>query len=173
MITYSTSDSTTGLAIKIPPSEWTTFTPKAEKYTGISLEAPFSEDESVRECIGGLVQEGYWVKATGSRVTKDGWTEESDWDYVVYDPEGTLDKKIRHSIDWSTGESGNGVLGISLTSYKSGPINLILTSDDAVWKKYIIATNLLRLLNPKTKKERIALFDSVFGNDKDLKAVEF
>jgi hypothetical protein len=123
--------------------------------------------------VGNLVQEGYWVKATGSRVTQDGWTESSDWDYVVYDPENTLHTKLVKDSSWTLGGSGNGVLGIDFYSFKQGNVNLIITNKDPVWKKYIIATNLLRMLNPKTKKERIAIFDSVFGNNADSQAVEF
>jgi len=123
--------------------------------------------------VGNLVQEGYWVKATGSRVTKDGWTEASDWDYVVYDPENTLHNKLSKDSRWSIDGSGNGVLGVDFQSYKQGTTNLIVVCKDTIWKKYIIATNLLRMLNPKTKKERIAIFDSVFGNNADSQAVEF
>lgn len=45
-----------------------------------------NRDKIIRE----LVDDSYWVKMTGSRVTKDGWTNESDWDYVVYDPDHSL-----------------------------------------------------------------------------------
>lgn len=127
-----------------------------------------------REVIGELAQEGYWVKATGSRVTQDGWTEHSDWDYVVYDPEGTLQAKLdKPDSHWVLGGSGNGELGSDFLSYKREDVNLILVNKDEYWKKYIIATNLLKLLNPKTKKERIALFDSVFGRTTDSKAMAF
>lgn len=35
-------------------------------------------DGQRRKIVADLVQEGYWVKATGSRVTKSGYTSESD-----------------------------------------------------------------------------------------------
>ena len=138
-----------------------------------SYPIPTKGTESRDTIVANLIQEGYWVKATGSRVTKDGWTSESDWDYVVYDPDNTLNIKLVEDSSWTLDGSGNGVIGIDFYSFKQGNVNLILTNKDSVWKKYIIATNLLRMLNPKTKKERIALFDSVFGKDVDSKAVEF
>ncbi len=126
-----------------------------------------------QKIITDLIEEGYWVKATGSRVTKDGWTDESDWDYVVYDPENTLHSKLSKDVNWRVGGSGNGVLGVDFQSYKQGQTNLIVVCKDSTWKKYIIATNLLRMMNPKTKKERCAIFDSVFEADVNSRAVEF
>lgn len=125
-----------------------------------------NRDKIVRE----LVDEGYWVKMTGSRVTKDGWTDESDWDYVVYDPDKKLGDRLIRTTGWSVGGSGNGT---EFSSFKYGDVNLILVDKEEIWKKYIIATNLIKTLNSKTKGERIAVFDSVFGKDKNAAAVEF
>lgn len=123
-------------------------------------------DKIVRE----LVDDGYWVKMTGSRVTKDGWTDESDWDYVVYDPDRKLGDDLIKRSNWIVGGSGNGT---EFSSFKHGDINLILVDKEEIWKRYIIATNLIKTLNSKTKGERIAVFDSVFGKDKNAAAVEF
>lgn len=120
-----------------------------------------------RHIVSELIEEGYWVKMTGSRVTKDGWTEASDWDYVVFDPDQKLKSKY---FDWTQGsEVDNG----EFLSIKQGDINLILVDKEEIWKKYIIATNLIKALNSKTKEERIKVFDSVFGKDSNTKAVEF
>lgn len=123
-------------------------------------------DKIVRE----VVEDGYWIKMTGSRVTKDGWTKESDWDYVVYDPDRTLDKKFGNDPNWLMGGSSRGD---EFNSWRSSEVNIILVDNEEVWKKYIIATNLIKTLNSKTKGERIAVFDSVFGKDSNAKAVEF
>lgn len=123
-------------------------------------------DKIVRE----IVEDGYWIKMTGSRVTKDGWTDKSDWDYVVYDPDKKLGDKLIRTTGWAIGGSGNGT---EFSSFKCGDVNLILVDKEEVWKKYIIATNLIKTLNSKTKGERIAVFDSVFGKDKNAAAVEF
>lgn len=127
-----------------------------------------------QQIVANLIQDGYWVKATGSRVTTDGWTSESDWDYVVYDPDNTLYFILSEDKSgWSEGLSGNGMVGMDFTSWKQGDTNLILVNKDAIWKKWVIATNLLRIMNPKTKEERIKLFDNVFGKATDSVAMEF
>ncbi len=135
-----------------------------------ALTFPSMYEHNSRVEVGKLVQDGYWVKATGSRVTKSGWTDKSDWDYVVYDPDRTLETKLCSDSDWVQGGSGNGE---EFNSFKKGDINFILVDKEEVWKHYIIATNLIKSLDCKTKKERVAIFDSVFGRDKNTKAVEF
>lgn len=123
-------------------------------------------DKIVRE----IVEDGYWIKMTGSRVTKDGWTSESDWDYVVYDPDHKLQDVYKQIDGWVLGsDAGQG----EFASIRKHDVNLILVSQEEIWKKYIIATNLIKALNSKTKGERIAVFDSVFGKDKNVSAVEF
>jgi predicted nucleotidyltransferase len=125
-----------------------------------------NRDKIVRE----LVDDGYWVKMTGSRVTKDGWTSESDWDYVVFDPDHKLQDVYTQQDGWVLGSDAGGG---EFASIRKHDVNLILVSKEEVWKKYIIATNLIKALNSKTKGERIAVFDSVFGKDSNAKAVEF
>ncbi len=123
-----------------------------------------------RRVISDIVNDGYWVKATGSRVTKDGWTDDSDWDYVVYDPDHKLQDVYKQIDGWVLGsDAGQG----EFASIRKYDVNLILVGQEEIWKKYIIATNLIKTLNSKTKGERIAVFDSVFGKDSNAKAVEF
>jgi len=129
------------------------------------LTSPMNRDKIIRE----LVDDGYWVKMTGSRVTKDGWTNESDWDYVVYDP----DHKFANTIDPQEWVLGSNVDAGEFMSIRKNEVNLILVDKEEIWKKYIIATNLIKTLNSKTKGERCAVFDSVFGKDSNAKALEF
>lgn len=163
-----------------PASLFPTLTPKEiELITGATTTLTHSGTSWVPTTIGSLgllnrhmlvselVNNGYWVKMTGSRVTKDGWTSESDWDYVVFDPDRKLVEVYK---DWVLGsDAGQG----EFTSIRKGEVNLILVDKEEIWKKYIIATNLIKTLNSKTKGERIAVFDSVFGKDKNAAAVEF
>lgn len=162
---------------KIDPSIWSTGPSGGSSgtWTPIStLSTTKGGGVEPREVIiGDLVDDGYWVKATGSRVTKSGHTSESDWDYVVYDPDNHLINKLLVDSNWSKDGSGNGDPGIDFHSFKNGQTNLILVSTEDIWKKYIIATNLIKSLDCKTKKERIAIFDSVFERDRNLQAVEF
>ncbi len=131
----------------------------------ISILGLSRRDKIIRE----LVDDGYWVKMTGSRVTKDGWTDESDWDYVVYDP----DHKFANTIDPQEWVLGSNVDSGEFMSIRKNDVNLILVDKEEIWKKYIIATNLIKALNSRTKEERIKVFDSVFGKDVNAHAVEF
>ncbi len=160
---------------KIDPSLWSAglIGSSSGTWTPLTVSSKSTRVEPREVIVGDLVQEGYWVKATGSRVTKSGYTSESDWDYVVYDPDEVLRKKLDGDTNWSPDGSGNGAMGIDFTSWRNGQTNLILVSTEDIWKKYIIATNLIKSLDCKTKKERITIFDSVFERDKNLRAVDF
>lgn len=131
---------------------------------------PYSSKDGRAEVLRELIEDGYWVKATGSRVTKDGWTDASDWDYVVYDPDRKLVKELIKECTWV---QGSLVDHGEFASLRKNDINLIIVDQEEIWKKYIIATNLIKALNSKTKEERIKVFDSVFGKDSNAKAVEF
>ena len=61
----------------------------------------------------------------------------------------------------------------SFASLRMGEVNLILVKEEDQWKKWIIATNMIKALNTKTKEERIKVFDGVFGKDKNAEAVLF
>lgn len=156
------------------PTTWWPSTTTGSPSTTITYPTPTSvlsslgisrRDKIIRE----LVDDGYWVKMTGSRVTKDGWTDESDWDYVVYDP----DKKFAGSLKLEEWVVGSLVDAGEFMSIRKNDVNLILVDKEEIWKKYIIATNLIKTLNSKTKGERVAVFDSVFGKDSNAKALEF
>lgn len=58
-------------------------------------------------------------------------------------------------------------------SIKLNGVNLILVDKEEIWKKWVIATNLLKMMDPKTKEERIGIFDTVFGKTSDSKAMDF
>lgn len=149
----------------VPTSTWpTSVSPASSSLVGA---LGLSNREKI---ISDLVNDGYWVKATGSRVTKDGWTDESDWDYVVYDPDHKLQDVYKQIDGWVLGsDAGHG----EFASIRKYDVNLILVGQEEIWKKYIIATNLIKALNSRTKEERIKVFDSVFGKDVNAHAVEF
>lgn len=133
-----------------------------------------TNEHSVRVEVGKIVDKGYWIKATGSRVTKSGWTNESDWDYVIFDPDMKLEGELMKD-SWELGGSGDkgDLIGRAFSSLKKDKTNFILVSQEDQWKKWIVATNLLKALDPKTKKERIELFATVFGNTPDSRAMDF
>jgi hypothetical protein len=131
---------------------------------------PFDEVRRTLE-VGKIVDKGYWIKATGSRVTKSGWTNESDWDYVIFDPGMKLESELMKD-GWELGGSGEE-LDRCFSSLKKGQVNFILVKSEDIWKKWIIATNLIKAMDPKTKEERVGIFDTVFGKTSDSKAMEF
>lgn len=135
-----------------------------------SYHTPYTSTNIRGNVLRELIEDGYWVKASGSRVTKDGWTDASDWDYVVYDPDRKLVKELIKEGEWV---QGSLVDHGEFASLRRADINLIIVDQEEIWKKYIIATNLIKALNSKTKEERIKVFDSVFGKDSNAKAVEF
>ena len=155
------------------PSAWrpstTTGSPITTGAFSTGALGKYSLEGQRRKIVADLVDDGYWVKMTGSRVTKDGWTDKSDWDYVVYDP----DKKFAKSLRMGEWVIGSNVDAGEFMSIRKGDVNLILVDKEEIWKKYIIATNLIKTLNSKTKGERCAVFDSVFGKDNNAKALEF
>lgn len=152
------------------PTIWTVL-PSSSIHSSMGAPTPLIKSSDNRgHILRQLIEDGYWVKATGSRVTKDGWTDASDWDYVVYDPDRKLVKKLIEEGDWL---HGSLVDHGEFASLKKNDINLIIVDQEEIWKKYIIATNLIKALNSKTKEERIKVFDSVFGRDSNAKAVEF
>ncbi len=124
--------------------------------------------------VGQIVDKGYWVKATGSRVTKYGWTNDSDWDYVIFDPDLKLEGELMKN-GWELGGSGLAEAESfrCFSSLKKGNLNFLLVNKEDQWKKWIIATNMLKMMDPKTKEERVKLFDTVFGTTPDSKAMEF
>lgn len=166
-ITYYDPSSATGAD---PTDWWPSTTPSGTGAFPVTSLGSLLTEPRRHKIVSDIVEDGYWIKMTGSRVTKDGWTNESDWDYVVYDPDRKLLKHYRPEDGWVTGSlAGQG----EFDSIAKDGINLILVDKEEVWKKYIIATNLIKTLNSKTKGERIAVFDSVFGKDSNAKAVEF
>jgi hypothetical protein len=123
------------------------------------------DNNSVADEVLKVVNAGYNLCATGSRVTKN-FTPISDYDFVVYD----WDKKFRTQLDtkeWEEGGSGN--LFSDFTSYKKnvkeGTINFIVVSDKEYYRKYVLATELIKKINPPDKKGRVELFDMVFKQE--------
>lgn len=115
-----------------------------------------------------LTEKGYQFFKTGSRVTTH-FTKSSDWDYVVYDPTCDLEKGLETSSHWVRG--GSNRLESPFDSFKTHGINgtvtnLILVQFKEDYKKWIMATEVVKKTNPKTKEERIKMFDLIFQPNK-------
>ena len=122
----------------------------------------FNTGGTKEEVVDYLVSKGLHVYATGSRATTH-FNEDSDYDYVVFDE----DYKLRDTFDkdfWTMGDSGNQFADFySLKKSLDGKlVNVIFVDTKEVFQKYVMATNLIRKVDPETKKERIELFDLIF-----------
>ena len=121
------------------------------------------------EVLEQLLSRGLHVYATGSRVTTHFDPGESDYDYVILDTEDWSNYNNYIEVNgWVPGESGNQYSEfLSVKSYTSDMkvINLIFVREKSVFMKYVMATNLIRKVDPETKEERIALFDIIFKNN--------
>lgn len=129
------------------------------------IASSFTPLNSVADEVLRVVNAGYNLCATGSRMTKN-FTPASDYDFVVYD----WDKKFKTQLDtkeWEEGGSGN--LFSDFISYKKkvreGTINFIVVSDKEYYRKYVLATELIKKINPPDKKGRVELFDMVFKQE--------
>jgi hypothetical protein len=117
---------------------------------------------------------GLYMKPTGSRVTASGWTDQSDYDFVVLDREKKLAHFLNSLTSWEPGGSGNGEEFTSFKSTEYGvTLNLILVDSDDVFRKYCAATEIIKTLNTQTREERIKIFDMVFGRTLETKEVPF
>lgn len=111
------------------------------------------------DIITKLIDMGYWVRLSGSRVT-DHYTDHSDWDYVVYDKDGKV-ASVLENYGFTFG--GSERPEAQFQSFRSGDTNIIVCSDKDYYNKYVLATEVMRAANPKTKEERIKIFDTIFG----------
>lgn len=97
--------------------------------------------------------------ATGSRVVCDPPVMDTDVDIVVYDEIGRLSMR-----SWAEATTDSDYGG-GVRTFRQGEVNLIITDDADVFKRWKIATQIAKRLNLKSKPERIALFQGVLYNN--------
>ena len=132
-------------------------------------ETTYKTGETRLEVVEQLIARGCHVFATGSRVTTHFDPKESDWDYVVLDEDFTLANHYTMEDFWYQGESGNQYSDFlsrkKIMKDSSCVVNLIFVPTKEVFNQYVMATNLIRKVDPKTKAERIELFDLIFKSN--------
>ena len=121
--------------------------------------------EKYAEYVASIVCSGKYIKPTGSRVTESGYTNASDYDFVILDQDKSLAHSLSRNIEWYVGGSGNGT---EFISFKHDMINFILVDNKDTFNKYVAATECIKALNCKTKEERIKVFDSIFGKTSEV-----
>lgn len=104
--------------------------------------------------------------ATGSQVI-GGATSDSDWDYVLLCER--WNRSLADAIESigfqsQSNERGTDEYGNRMTfrTYRSGKLNLIICRQRNVFNDWNRATEVAKALRPRTKQQRIQIFDSVF-----------
>lgn len=111
-------------------------------------------DKLARFCL----DNDLWIKRTGSQLVHG--VEPNDYDYVVEDEQGKL-KTFLDTMGFTRG--GSEVPEAEFTAYRHGLVNVIVCTSRPYFNKYLMATELLHQLQPKTKEERVDIFDTVMG----------
>lgn len=135
-----------------------------------TLKQTYKTGETKEEVVTQLIQNGLHIYATGSRVTSNFDPKKSDYDYVVLDQEDWRWYSAYYGLDqWEQGESGNEDSEFQSLKKQmkdsSVVVNLIFVRTKEMFTKYCMASDLIRKVNPKTKKERIEFFDLIFKNN--------
>lgn len=105
--------------------------------------------------------------ATGSRVI-GGATIDSDWDYVLLCEH--WNRSLADAIEsmgfaqTNNDDHSGDVYGNRMTykTYRYGKLNLIVCRHRSVFDNWNRATEIAKALRPRTKEQRIQIFDSVF-----------
>jgi hypothetical protein len=114
------------------------------------------------------------VELVGSRITCSPAPEDTDQDVLVLVAKAQLLdcvfelQDVGFSLDGSRPDDLQKHLesAESFSSFKQGDLNLILTSDERFFRRFMAATSVAKHLNLLEKEDRIALFQAVlYGND--------
>lgn len=120
--------------------------------------AVFEDISSYHLLVDFCMRNDIWLRRTGSQLVEG--IEPNDLDYVADDPNGILEEWL-NITGWVRGGSEREEEEFS--SYKQGKYNVIICHTREYFTKYLMATELLVKLQPKTKQERIDIFDTVIG----------
>lgn len=123
-----------------------------------SVSAILEDISSYRLLVDFCMRNDIWLRRTGSQLIEG--IEPNDLDYVADDPNGKLEEWL-NTTGWTRG--GSEREEEEFTSYKQGQYNVIICHTRECFTKYLMATELLVKLQPKTKQERIDIFDTVIG----------
>ena len=124
----------------------------------LSIKTTIEDALSYRSLIDFCMRNDIWLRRTGSQLIEG--IEPNDLDYVADDPSGKVEEWLNTS-GWIRG--GSEREEEEFTSYKQGQYNVIICHTREYFTKYLMATELLVKLQPKTKQERIDIFDTVIG----------
>lgn len=152
-----TPPTTTGIYTP-PPTPVTGSWPLSAGISSLSTKSPFEDISSYHLLVDFCMRNDIWLRRTGSQLIEG--IEPNDLDYVADDPSGKLEEWL-NTTGWVRG--GSEREEEEFTSYKQGKYNVIICHTREYFTKYLMATELLVKLQPKTKQERIDIFDTVIG----------
>lgn len=116
----------------------------------------FSEDD---DCL---------LSKTGSRVICNPAPEDTDIDYLAYVPEHKQHKFLCMLCENDFvvgGDDSSCDDEEEFQSFKRGNLNIILTFNEAFYRKFKLATKVAKKLNLLKKEDRIMLFQAIlYGN---------
>lgn len=109
-----------------------------------------------------LIEHGCEIYCVGSRTIRGGFTAKSDYDFLVYNPNGetwNLMEELEYTL-----ESGSEHYEPSegqFNSWRKNNINIIMTGDKLFSLKFLCANNLAQAIGLTTRPERVKLFQKV------------
>lgn len=155
-----------------PPSHWGTLGPTIHTSSPMSSPAHHAFWVSTPELIDKVsrfcLDNDLWIKRTGSQLIEG--IEPNDYDFVVEDTECVMKCWLERN-GYQIG--GSDTPESEFTSWKNGKVNIIVCNSRPFYQKYLMATELLKQLQPKTKEERVDIFDTVMGRNKEKYEVAF
>lgn len=158
--------------VSVPPTGWGALGPTIHTTSPMSSPTHHVFWTSTAELIDKVsrfcLDNDLWIKRTGSQLIEG--IEPNDYDFVVEDTENIMrDWLIRN--DYQIG--GSDTPESEFTSWKNGKVNIIVCNSRPYYQKYLMATELLKQLQPKTKEERVDIFDTVMGRNEEKYEVAF
>src|ERR1700677_1421647 len=107
------------------------------------------------------------VELVGSRITCNPPPTGTDQDYLILVKPRLLNPlmKFLQVTEWEGGGSNPGVMNHeeddTFESYRKGDDNLIITTSETYFDKFMVATSVAKRFNLLKKEDRIILFDAV------------
>ena len=109
--------------------------------------------------------QNYLLKSepVGSTVTCNPPPQGTDKDYLYLVSDAEVAKQALAEKGFLI--EGNGYCGDHFTSYRRGNTNLIVTSDENFYNKFLLATRVAKKFNLLRKEDRVTLFQAIlYGN---------
>src|SRR5882672_6789358 len=122
--------------------------------------------------VDDLISEGCQATLIGSRAICDPVPTSSDEDYLIYHkPTLSIDDVLKkHGLDIAAPTDYGNLSKGDFRSFRSGNINLIITTKTTFETKFLLAVHVCRSLNLLSKSDRILVHQAIlYGNKYEKK----